>query len=381
MSTYVSPWVSDDLELYRSTIREFIHQEFVPAQERWRAEHGPDREAWRKAGELGMLLPDLPEDIGGGGGDFRYQAVVLEELARAGVPFGVMVQSGVAHYLRAYGTPEQQAAWIPKLASGELVAAIAMTEPDAGSDLQALKTTAIRQGDHYVINGSKTFITNGRNAGLVCLAVRTNPAVPGPGGISLLMVETDGAAGYRVGRPLDKVGLHGQDTCELFFDNVRVPASNLLGGAEGRGFFQMMEQLPYERLSIAVQAIAMAEQAVALASRHVKERKAFGKPLVELQHVRFKLAECATNVRVGRVFVDHAIELLLDGRLDAVDAAMAKYWLTECQFQVIDECVQLFGGYGYVLDYPIARMWVDCRMNRIGGGTTEIMKEVIGWAV
>jgi len=380
-SAYQSPWMDDDLRMFRSAVREFIEGEFAPAQGRWRQQHFPDPDAWPKAGEMGMLLNDIPEAYGGTGGSIAHVAVVLEELARAGVYFAVREQSIVGHYVLAYGTEAQKQAWLPRMARGELVGAIAMTEPAAGSDLQGIRTAARREGDTYVINGSKTFITNGWHAGLVCLAVKTDPKAPGTRGISLILVETAGLAGYKAGAPLDKVGLHGQDTCELFFDDVRVPVANLLGTAEGNGFFQMMEQLPYERVQIGVHALAMAERAVAITTRYAKDRLAFGKPLSDLQNTRFRLAECATDAHVGRVFIDSCIERYQAGQLDSVTAAMAKYWLTECQNRVIDACVQLHGGYGYMLEYPIARMWIDSRMQRIGGGTNEIMKEVIGWSL
>jgi acyl-CoA dehydrogenase len=265
------------------------------------------------------------------------------------------------------------------MARGELVAAVAMTEPGAGSDLQAMRTSARREGEHYVVRGSKTFVTNGALAGLVCLAVRTGGT--GMRALSLLLVETSGLAGYRAGRPLEKVGMQAQDTCELFFDDARVPAPNLLGPAEGSGFAQMMEQLAYERLSIAVSAVAAMERAVAITTRYVKERKAFGQPLIDLQNTRFKLAECGTLAHVGRVFLDSCIERFVAGQLDDASAAMAKYWLTECQCRVVDECVQLHGGYGYMAEYPIARMWTDARVQRIYGGTNEIMKELIAWSL
>lgn len=380
-ASYISQWMNDDLQLYRESVRSFVMGELVPSTERWRREHRPDVEAWTSMGEMGMLLTDVPEEYGGLGGTFAHTAIVLEELARAGVYIGIREQSIVAHYILAYGSDEQKRKWLPRLASGELVAAIAMTEPSTGSDLQSIKTVARRDGDHYVISGSKTFITNGWRAGLVCLALKTDPKAIGPKGISLVMVETQDCPGYRAGEPLAKLGLHEQDTCELFFDEVRVPVGNLLGPSEGRGFFQMMEQLPYERVAIGVHAVAMAERALDITSRYVKERQAFGKPLLDFQNTRFKLAECKSAVHVARVFADHCIGLRIDGRLDPVTAATAKYWLTECQFRVIDECLQLHGGYGYMEEYPIARMWADCRMQRIGGGTNEIMKEVIGWSV
>ena len=376
---YASRWAVGDAEAFRRTVRHFVNKELVPRQEAWRAEHRPDAEAWRGAGRAGLLLPDVPQQYGGGGGTFAHEAVVLEELAGAGVQLGTTVQSMAARYLLAYGSEVQRRRWLPALSRGELVAAVAMTEPDAGSDLQAMRTSARREGEHYVVRGSKTFVTNGTLAGLVCLAVRTGG--PGMRALSLLMVETQGLAGYRAGRPLEKVGMHGQDTCELFFDDARVPAENLVGSEEGSGFAQMMEQLAYERLSIAVQAVAAMERAVALTARYVKERKAFGQPLMDLQNTRFKLAECRTLAHVGRVFLDSCIERIVDGHLDDASAAMAKYWLTECQGRVMDECVQLHGGYGYMAEYPIARMWADARVQRIYGGANEIMKELIAWSL
>lgn len=367
--------------MFRRTVRQFIQKEFAPHQARWREQHGPDAHAWTNAGRAGILLPDVPEEYGGGGGTFAHEAVVLEELAQAGVHFGCAIQSTVAHYILAYGSEEQKRNWLPRMARGERVAAIAMSEPGAGSDLQAIKTSARRDGDHYVINGAKTFITNGSHADLVCLAVKTDAKVVGIRGISLIIVETKNLPGYRAGRPLEKVGMHAQDTCELFFDQVRVPLSNLLGSAEGKGFPQMMEQLPYERLSIAVGAVAMAEQAVAVTTRYVKERHAFGKPLFDMQNTRFKLAECKTKAHIGRVFLDSCIERFIAGRLDEASTAMAKYWLTETQCRIVDECVQLHGGYGYMSEYPIARMWADSRVQRIYAGTNEIMKELIAWSL
>jgi len=378
---YESSWIDDDVRMFRDNVRAFIAKEFVPQQARWRAQHGPDADAWLKAARAGLLLSDVPEAYGGGGGTFAHECVVLEELARAGVHFGSQVHTTVAHYILAYGTEEQKRRWLPRMGRGELVGAIAMTEPGAGSDLQAIQTLARREGDEYAISGSKTFITNGMRAGLVCVAARTNPKAVGMRAISLIVVETDGLAGYRAGRPLEKVGMHQQDTCELFFDSARVPAANLLGPSEGRGFAQLMEQLPYERLQIAVGAVAMAEQAVEITTRYVKERKAFGKPLLDLQNTRFKLAECKTRAQIGRVFLDSCIERYLAGRLDETSTAMAKYWLTEMQCRIVDECVQLHGGYGYMTEYPIARMWADARVQRIYAGSNEIMKELIAWSL
>ena len=374
-------WTDEDAQAFRRTARRFVQEELVPQQASWRAAHRPPAQAWLAAGRAGVLLRDVPEQYGGGGGTFVHEAIVLEELARAGVNLGTTVHGMAARYLLAYGTEMQKRRWLPAMARGDLVAAVAMTEPGAGSDVQALRTSARREGEHYVVRGSKTFVTNGALAGLVCLAVKTDPKPAGMRALSLLMVETDGLRGYGVGAPLEKVGMHGQDTCELSFDDVRVPAANLIGAAEGGGFAQLMEQLAYERLSIGVVAVAAMEQAVALTMGYAKERRAFGKPLFELQNTRFKLAECATQARVARAFLDHCIERFVAGDLDDATAAMAKYWLTECQGRVIDECVQLHGGYGYMTEFPIARMWADSRVQRIYGGSNEIMKELIAWSL
>jgi acyl-CoA dehydrogenase len=370
--------MTEDTRIFQATVRQFIDRELAPYQERWAEQGRPDAGVWLKAGKTGLLLPDVPEEYGGGGGTFAHEAIVIEELARTGVHIGFSVQSIVAHYILAYGNPEQKRRWLPRMASGDLVGAIAMTEPDAGSDLQAMKTIARKEGDHYIIRGSKTFITNGSQAGLVCLAVRTDPKAVGPRALSLIVLETADLPGYQIGRPLQKIGRHAQDVCELFFDDVRVPVANLLGSGEGRGLFQLMDQLNYERLSIGLSAVAAAEAAVEITTRHVKERNAFGKPLLELQNTRFKLAECRTEAHIGRVFVDNCIQQFIAGKLDAVTAAMAKYWLTDRQFHIIDECVQLHGGYGYMQECPIGRMWADSRVQRIYGGSNEIMKELIG---
>ena len=378
---YQSPWTNDEVRMLRTTARQLIQQEFVPHQARWREQHRPDAEAWTKAGGTGILLTDVPKEYGGGGGTFAHHAVVVEELAHAGVQFGSTIHNVVAHSILAYGNDEQKRSWLPRMARGELVGAIAMSEPSAGSDLQGIKTTACRDGAHYVINGSKTFITNGWHAGVLCLAVKTDARAAGPRGMSLIIVEPKGLPGYRIGRSLDKVGLQGQDTHELFFDNVRVPASNLLGPAEGRGFTQLMAMMSYERLAIGVAAVATSEEAVAVTTKYVKERLAFGKPLTDLQNTRFKLAECKTEAHISRVFLDDCIERFIAGRLDDTTASMAKYWLTDCECRIVDECVQLHGGYGYLAEYPIARMWTDSRVHRIWAGTNEILKELIASAL
>lgn len=373
--------MNDELRMYRKTVREFIQEEFLPRQAGWREQHRPEAEAWKQAGRTGLLLPDVPEEYGGGGGSFAHRAVVTEELAQAGVHFGCAVQSIVSHYILNYGSEEQKRKWLPAMAQGELVGAIAMTEPSAGSDLQAIKTTARRNGDEYVLNGSKTFITNGWHAGLVCVAAKTDPKAAGFRAVSMIVVETKNLAGYRVGSSLEKVGMHEIDTCELFFDDVRVPSANLLGTVEGVGFSQIMEQLRYERLMIGVGADATAEQAVAVTTKYAKECKAFGQALIDFQNTRFKLAQCKTELLIGRVFIDDCIARFIAGQLDPVTAAMAKYWLTECQCRIVDECVQLHGGYGYMTEYPIARMWMDSRVQRIYAGANEIPLELIGWSL
>jgi acyl-CoA dehydrogenase len=373
--------MSEEARIFRGTVRTFIQTELVPRQARWHEQRHADPEAWLQAGEAGLLLAETPVEYGGGGRTFAHEAVVLEELARAGVHFGVSIQSIVARYVVAHGSEMQKRTWLPRLARGEVVGAVAMTEPAAGSDLQGIQTVANREGDYFVINGSKTLITNGWRAGLVCLAVKTDPKASGSKAISLFLVETKDLAGFRAGPPLEKVGRHGQDVAELFFNDVRVPASCLLGGAPGKGFFQLMGQLPYERLAVAVAATATAERAVELTTQYVKDRTAFGKPLLELQNTRMKLAECKTEALVGRVFLDHCIERLLNGRLDAITAAMAKYWLTDREFHIVDECVQLHGGRGYLMECPLARMWADCRAERIFAGANEVMKEMIAWSL
>jgi acyl-CoA dehydrogenase len=374
---YVSPWINEEIQLFRKTARRFIQEEFVPHEARWREQHRVDADAWTKAGEVGLLLTDVPEEYGGGGGNYGFEAVVTEELCYNGVHFGHGVHSIAAHYILSYGTEEQKKYWLPRMATGELIGSIAMTEPIAGSDLQNIKTHAKKQGTCLSINGSKTFITNGWHTNLIVLAVKTGEAGDGAKGISLVVVETKDLSGYRVGRTLEKVGQHGQDTCELFFDDVKIPATNLLGGEEGRGFYQMMEQLPYERMGVSVGATATTEQAVAITVKHCKDRKAFGKSLIDFQNTRFKLAECKAQAHIMRVFLDSCLERLMAGTLDTATAAMAKYWLTERECAIIDECVQLHGGYGYMMEYPIARMWGDSRVQRIYAGTNEIMKELI----
>jgi acyl-CoA dehydrogenase len=374
------PWMTEEVAMLREAVRDFIAGEISPHLEQWRQRGWAGREIWRKMGDLGMLLPEMPEAYGGAGGTFAHQYVIQEELAWAESPPNVSVHAIAAHYILDHGTEAQKQRWLPRLASGELLGAIVMTEPGGGSDLQAIRTRAVREGDEYVVNGVKTFITGGSTANLLMLAVKTDPSA-GAHGISMLVVETDGLAGYRVGRLLEKVGMKSSDTAELYFDDVRVPADGLLGGSEGHGFVQMMEQLPFERLLIAVAAQAATERAIELTVAHTKAREAFGGTLYDLQNTRFTLAECATVAHVTRTFLNDCVQRLLDGRLDPEVAYMTKWWCTEQQSRVLDACVQLFGGYGYMLEYPIARLWADARVGKVYGGSNEIMKELIARAL
>lgn len=377
LQTQPSSWSSEEIEDFRDLARTFCQKELTPHQERWIEQKQVDRELWTKAGEVGLLALSIPEEYGGGGGTFAHETVLYEEQARSGDgAWGVSVHNGiVAHYLLAYAGEEQKREWLPKFASGEYVGAIGMTEPGTGSDLQSIKTTAVRDGDDYVINGSKTFITNGAHADLVVVACKTDPEA-GAEGVSLIAVPTS-TPGFRRGRVLDKIGLKGQDTAELFFDDVRVPATNLLGDAEGQGFIQLMAQLPQERLIIAVTAVAGMEAVINQTIDYTKERQAFGREIFKFQNTKFTLAEAATEAAVARAFLDQCIERHLRGELDVQGAAMAKLWTTERVNKVVDDCLQLFGGYGYMTEYPVARAWTDVRINRIFGGTSEIMKEII----
>jgi acyl-CoA dehydrogenase len=372
-----SSWSNPDLEDFRELARTFCRKELVPNQERWAQAKQVDRELWNKAGDVGLLALSIPEEYGGGGGTFAHETVLYEEQARCGdSAWGVSVHNGiVAHYLLAYGSEELKRRILPRMASGEFVGAIGMTEPGTGSDLQGIKTRAVRDGDHYVVNGAKTFITNGGLADVIVLAVKTDPDA-GAQGVSLIAVETD-TPGFRRGRVLDKLGLKGQDTAELFFDDVRVPAGNLLGGQEGQGFIQMMQQLPQERLLIGITAVAGMEAAIDQTIEYTKGRTAFGRPIFGFQNTKFKLAEAATEAAVARAYLDQCVERHLRGELDIQGAAMVKLWTTERVNKVIDDCLQLFGGYGYMTEYPIARAWADIRISRIFGGTSEIMKEII----
>jgi acyl-CoA dehydrogenase len=381
MKPYESPWMDEDLRMLREAVSRYVETEMLPHDARWRAQKHVDRETWRAVGAAGFLLMDVPAEYGGGGGDFRHEAVLYEETARRGISgFGQGVHSIAAHYVLNYGTEEQKQRWLPRMARGELIGAIAMTEPGAGSDLKGIRTRAVRDGDQYVINGSKIFITNGSIATILMLVVRTDPTDRSRG-MSIMMVETEGLAGYRVGRVLDKMGMTAQDTSELYFEDVRVGVDCLLGGVEGKGMHQLMGDLPYERLTIALGGVAAMEGAVAETARYVRERKAFGQAIGEFQNTRFKLAEVVTLTRVARTFVDKCIEQLVRGELDTETAAMAKWWVTDVQQQVMDECVQLHGGYGYMNEYLVCRMFADSRVQRIYGGTNEIMKELISRSV
>jgi acyl-CoA dehydrogenase len=366
-----------DHEAFRGSFRRFVEKEITPFHEGWEEQGYVDREVWRKAGENGFLCMTMPEEYGGAGADKLYSVAQMEEIARAGVSgigFGLHSEI-VAPYILHYGTEAQKQKYLPLLATGEMVGAIAMSEPAAGSDLQGVKTTAIKQPDgSYLLNGSKTFITNGWHADLVIVVAKTDPAA-GAKGTSLLLVE-QGMAGFSKGKRLKKLGMKAQDTSELFFDNVKVPAENLLGG-EGRGFICLMEQLPWERLQIAIGAVAAAQAAIDWTVQYVKDRKVFGQPVASYQNTRYTLAELQTEVQVARVFVDKCCELVVIDKLDTATASMAKYWCSDLQCKVMDKCVQLHGGYGYMWEYPITRAYADARVQRIYGGTNEIMKEVI----
>jgi acyl-CoA dehydrogenase len=362
--------------LFRESARRFLEREAVPHLDRWEAEGLVDRSLWNRAGTAGLLCPTVPVEYGGLGLDFGYNAIVTEEHAYARVPSGITLQSDVlADYLVAYGSEEQKQQWLPGMVSGEVVAAVAMTEPGAGSDLQGIKTSARLDGNHYVINGSKTYISNGQTADLIIIVAKTNPEL-GARGVSLFLVEAD-REGFARGRNLDKIGLHGADTSELFFNDVRVPATNMLG-EEGRGFSYLMRNLPQERLTIAIGAQSSAQRAFDETLAFVKDRKAFGQTVFDFQNTRFTLADLAAKLQVGWAHVDWALARHLRHELTPQEAAAAKLWHTETQWQIIDACLQLHGGAGYMNEYPIARIWRDARVSRIFGGTSEIMKEVVG---
>jgi acyl-CoA dehydrogenase len=371
-------WMTEDIVLLEEQARRFIAAEYVPQLEAWNAVGMYGREVWTKAGAAGLLCPAIPEQYGGAGGSFAHEAVISRELSLAGFDaFGAPLHSGiVAPYILHYGTEEQKRRWLPRLVIGELVGAIAMSEPGTGSDLQGVRTTAKKSGNGYVLNGSKTFITNGQHANLVIVVAKTDASL-GAKGVSLIVVETDDAPGFRRGRKLKKLGMDAADTSELFFDDVKLPPENLLGGEEGQGFAQLMNDLPRERLIVAVHAQAMMERALALTVDYVKQRQAFGKKIIEFQNTQFVLAECKSEATMSRVFHDHCLERYLNGTLDTVTASMAKYRLTDILGTIVDRCLQLFGGYGYMEEFPISRIYRDARVMRIYAGTNEIMKVLI----
>ncbi|NRF65495.1 acyl-CoA dehydrogenase family protein [Aquincola sp. S2] len=385
---FTRSWSDPDLEAFRDSVVRFIEAEVLPGDEAARRRGHVGHAIWRRAGELGFLCTDVPAEHGGAGGDFRHEAVFDEEMARRALTgMSTSVHSIVAHYFLNHGTEAQKRHYLPRLARGELVGAIAMTEPGAGSDLQGVRARAELRGEHYLLNGSKTFISNGYLAGVVLVVCKTDPT-QGARGTSILIVDTErasaddpglesGCRGFRVGRLLDKLGMKAQDTSELFFDDVRVPAANLLGGAPGQGFFQLMSDLPYERLLIGVAALAGMEGAYEATLAYVRERQAFGQPIAAYQNTRFKLADAATQILVGRAFIDRCVEQIVAGTLDTATASMAKLWGSETQGRVLDELLQLWGGYGYMTETMVARMYADARVQRIYGGTNEIMREVI----
>jgi len=371
-------WMTEDTVLLEEQVRRFLAAEFVPHLDKWHEDHFYPREVWTKAGTAGLLCASMPEEYGGAGGTFAHEAVIDREYSLAGFDtFGAPLHSGiVAPYILHYGTEEQKRRWLPKLATGELVGAIAMSEPGTGSDLQGVRTTAKKSGNGYVLNGSKTFITNGQHANLIIVVAKTDPKL-GAKGVSLMVVETADAGGFRRGRKLKKLGMDSADTSELFFEDVALPAESLLGTEAGQGFYQLMKELPQERLIVSIHAVAMIERALALTIDYVKQRQAFGKKIVEFQNTQFVLAECKSEATIAKVFLDHCIERHVKGELDTVTASMAKYWLTDLVGTITDRCLQLFGGYGYMDEYPISRLYRDARVMRIYAGTNEIMKLLI----
>jgi len=374
-----SNWRNDEeMDIFSDAVGQFFEKECAPHVPAWRKAGVVPRHIWTKAGEMGLLCASVPEEYGGAGGDFRHEAVIIEQQQWKGVDgFGITLHNAIiAPYITAFGTEEQKRRWLPRMASGELVTAIAMTEPGAGSDLQNIKTTAIKDGNGYVINGSKTFISNGQTANLILVCAKTDPT-QGAKGISILCVETEEVEGFERGRNLEKVGQHAADTSELFFNDVKVPASALLGEEAGKGFIQLMQKLPQERHVIGLQGVGMIERALHETVEYVKGRKAFGKTIFDFQNTQFKLAEAKTEATVAKVFADHCTELLLKGELDAATASMSKYWISDLQCKIIDECLQLHGGFGYMDEYPIAQMYADARVQRIYGGANEVMKMLI----
>lgn len=369
----------EELSIFARSVGRFLDEHASATKlDHWRRDGIVEPGFWKLAGEAGLLGLSIDSDSGGLGGDFRHEAILIEETCKRGLEgWGAPLHNGILMpYVEAFGTPEQKQRWLPRLTSGELVGAIAMTEPGTGSDLQGVRTTATLDGNQFTVNGAKTFITNGQTANFILVVARTSPE-RSPRSISLIAVETDGAEGFERGRNLDKVGLEAADTSELFFHDMRVPTENLLGMEQGRGFYQLMEKLPQERLIIALQGMAMIERALELTIEYVKNRTAFGRPLIANQTVQFTLAECKTDATVAKVFANHCLKQHLAGRLDASTASMVKYWITDLQNRIVDQCLQLHGGYGYMDEYPIARMYKDARVSRIYGGANEILKLLI----
>ena len=377
MAIDYSGWITQELMIFRDSVTRFVEDKISPSVEKWRTQGFVEREFWRQAAEFGLLAGSVPEKYGGLGGSLAVDAILFRELSRSGdSSWGVYVHNFVTHYLVNYGTEEQKTRFLPRLASADLVAAIAMTEPGAGSDLLSIKTRAERRSDKYCISGTKTFISNGQTADLICVVAKTDVSA-GSRGVSLLLVETEHTDGFSRGRPLQKLGMKGQDTSELHFDSAVVPVGNLLGGEEGAGFRQLMEQLPWERLTVGLTSLGLAEFVLEQTLDYVKQRKTFGQRLIDFQNTRFRLAECKTRLEVMRSFLDHCTVRLLNDDLDTATASMAKWWSSEALCEIVDECVQLFGGYGYMLEYPVAHAYVDSRAQKIYGGTNEIMKEII----
>ncbi len=379
--TQTTPWASDEHRMYADMANRFFAENLTPNIERWADQGIVDRDFWKLAGENGIMGGAIPEEFGGAGGDMGFEAITIYEQTRTGdCGWGYGIQSIVVHYITAYGTDEQKARWLPGLASGDIVGAIAMTEPGTGSDLQAVKTRAEKDGNQYKINGSKIFITNGQAADLIITVCKTDPDA-GAKGVSLIVVEPEKTEGFSRGKNLKKLGMKGNDTSELFYEDVKVPLTNLLGTEEGQGFYQLMKQLPWERLLIAIQALGAIDFALEQTIAYTQDRKAFGQRVMDFQNTRFKLAECKTKAEVLRSFVNDGVARLIDGTLDAATASMAKYWGSEVQNEIMHECLQLFGGYGFMMEYPIARLYADARVQMIYGGTNEIMKELIARSI
>ncbi|WP_321916113.1 MULTISPECIES: acyl-CoA dehydrogenase family protein [unclassified Paraburkholderia] len=376
---YQPAWMTDDLLQFRDAARRFAREQLETTDLQCREVKRTSREAWRAIGALGMILPDVPEEYGGSGGTPAHAAIVFDEFGysgNTGLGLGIGMNHIVAHYVLRYGTEAQKQCWLPGMASGELIAAIAMTEPGTGSDLQGVRTRAERRGESYVINGAKTFISNGQQCDVVLVVTKTDPTL-GSKGISLVLVDAN-TRGFRRGKALDKIGLESQDTSEMFFDDCTVSADCLLGGVEGQGFYQLMQQLPYERAQLALNAVGAMRRAFDLTVDYVKERKAFGKAIGDFQNTRFVLADVKATLTASCAFADQIVQQWVDGKLDPVTASMGKFWITERQGEVMDKCLQLFGGYGYMKEYPIARMYADARVQRIYGGTNEIQRELVG---